>query len=82
MIKNSLDWVTEEVKILSYMPDKKHRKQLKMMLKSIQLKISKLSNLEVLERSSNKKLTQDLLHEINDDIDMIKEHIVIAKLCE
>jgi hypothetical protein len=81
MINSSLDWISEEAKILSYMPDKKHRKQLKMMLNAIQLKISKLSKLEVLERSSNKKLTKDLLHEINDDIDLIKEYIVIAKLC-
>lgn len=80
MIQKSTEWPKVEFQILSYVTNPQHRIELRNMLKNVSRKVNDLSRAEVLERSGKRNLTALLLKDINDDIELIKEYILISKL--
>jgi hypothetical protein len=80
MIKNSLEWSRLEQSLKSRTRGLSHGRDIIKMIDNIRKEITELSREEVNLRCGKKHSTDKILIKINEDIQMVEEYILIAKL--
>lgn len=80
MIKNSLEWSPVESELIHKSLGLVHGKEIRKMIRNIQLEVKQLSKAEVDARRGKKLRAQDLLVKINDDIELVEGYLLVAAL--
>jgi len=80
MIRNSLDWPSQEVNLLRKTTGLVHEQEVRKMIKNIQLEVTELSKAEVLVRQGQKHRADALLVKVNNDIELVEEYLLVAAL--
>jgi len=80
MIKTSLDWPAVEQDLLANSRGVRYQHQLVVMIHNIDQSVSNLSRAEVAARRGRSTQAEELLSKINQDIEMIREYILVARL--
>jgi hypothetical protein len=80
MITNSLEWVEQELSFKRRAIDLVQSRDVLRMIEGISLEVKELSKAEVMARRGKRKIADDLLIRINQDIEMVEEYILVAKL--
>lgn len=80
MIKNSLEWNEVELTLMRQARGMANSADIFKMIKNINPDISKLSVAEVAARRGKKLQATELLAKINEDITMVEEYLLIAKI--
>lgn len=79
-IKNSLEWSVIEDRLRKKSHGLTHERQIRKMIENLKSDVTELSKSEVLERRTQRKITEPLLNKINENIQMIEEYILVAAL--
>ena len=79
-IHTSLHWAPIESILLHQVCTLSHSRDLRLMIKNIQLTVTQLSKSEVEMRRGHSNNVKDLLSKINDDIDLVESYILVAAL--
>lgn len=80
MIKSSLDWYEAERDLLKKSKNIVHTREIRKILDNIHDDVCELSIAEIDARRGKPKRAEVLLEKINEDLKMLEEYIVIAKL--
>jgi hypothetical protein len=80
MIRNSLDWDREESKLLRQVKGLENTYDVKKMILNIRHDVTRLSIAEIDARRGKKTTAIMLLDTINNNIEMIEEYALIAKI--
>lgn len=80
MIRSSIDWSRLETTLLTKTGGLSYSRDLRKMIENIRLDICELSKLEVIDRRNKTHKSAELTARINENIKMINEYILIAKL--
>ena len=80
MIESSLDWSGIENEMLSKLKECVYNKEVKRMIENVSVDVKKLSQLEVDDRRNRTQRSKELVKRINDNILMIDQYILMAKL--
>lgn len=79
-IQSSLDWAPIESKLLHQVSTLMYSRDLRAMIKNIQVDITTLSKEEVAMRRGTANSVKELLTKINYDIDLVEGYILVAAL--
>ena len=80
MITNSVEWSKLESELIGKTHRLKNNHDIRRMIKNLNVKITDLSKAEVEARRGRSHRSDQLLKEINDDIQLVEEFLLIAKL--
>lgn len=80
MITNSLDWAKEETFLRKNARSIKFNRDAYKMIDNIRAEVTKLSIAEIAARRGRPAEARQLLIKINQDIELLKEYIVIGAL--
>jgi hypothetical protein len=80
MIKTSLDWPAVEQDLLANSRGLRYQHQLVRMIHNINQSVSDLSRAEVAARRGKRTQAEGILDQINQDIEMVREYILVARL--
>ena len=80
MIQTSLEWPTIENNLMSKAKLLKNSKDVKKMLKNINIRISELSKAEVAARRGKPNRAKDILEKVNQEILIVREYLLLAAL--
>ena len=79
-IQSSLHWAPIESTLLHQASTLSYNRDLRSMIKNIQINVTQLSKAEVEMRRGHSNNVKDLLSKINDDIDLVESYILVAAL--
>jgi hypothetical protein len=80
MIQTSLDWPAVEQDLLVSSRGLRYQHQLVRMIHNINQSVSDLSRAEVAARRGKRTQAEGILDQINQDIEMVREYILVARL--
>lgn len=80
MIKTSLDWYKAEQDLLQKSKNIVHVREMRKILDNIHDDVYELSIAEIDARRGKPKKAESILQKINEDLAMLEEYILIAKL--
>ena len=80
MITNSLEWSNIEIDLLRKANKLSYGRDLRKMIYNIHSEVSELARAEVEARRGHKHKAEELLIKINQDMDMVREYILVAAL--
>jgi len=80
MIKSSLEWTSIEIDLIRKSRTLVNGHEVLKMIGNIRQEITQLSKAEVEVRRGNKHAADELLIRINNDIDMVKDYLLVAAL--
>lgn len=80
MIASSLDWPAYETALLQKTVGLIYEHEIKRMIKNIQLEVTELSKAEVLVRQGRRHSAESILAKVNNDIELVKEYLLVAAL--
>lgn len=80
MITNSIEWSSVESRLTEKTKTLSHGREVRKMIENIQQEVNKLSSAEVEARRGKKLRAQELLVKINQDIEVVEEYLLVAKL--
>lgn len=82
-ITSSVEWnkVSDDLRRKTFsIKTSENRFQIKQMIRNIDSKVSELSKAEVIARQGRSNLSEALLNNVNDDIDLVEGYIIVAAL--
>lgn len=80
MIETSLDWAPIRDKLLRDSRNTRHFRDIQKMISNISRTVTDLSRAEVDYRRGKKHKTLEILEKINQDIEIVREFILVANL--
>lgn len=80
MIKNSLEWVGTKDRLIKISTTVPYGRDLRKMISNIDPLVTELSRAEVIARRRKFYKVEELLSKINNDISLIEEYMIVAKL--
>lgn len=80
IIQSSLDWAPIESLLLHQISKLMYARDLRAMIKNIQIDVTALSKAEVEMRRNHSNNVKELLTKINDDIDLVEGYVLVAAL--
>lgn len=79
-IQSSLEWAPIEATLLRQVSKLMYGRDLRAMIKNIQIKVTLLSQNEVEHRRGHSNSVKELIDQINYDIDLVEGYILVAAL--
>ena len=80
MVNNSLDWNKIELDLYTSCGSLRYSRDLRKMIKNIEKDVKLLSIEEVKARANRSNKVEEIKAKVNEDIDIVREYILIGKL--